>query len=319
MAKSNTNLIVAVVVIGAAIWFLSGGNMPVTPGSVAQPSGGQQGGGLLTGNPGLTITVLDSKTQSVNNEAIVRLLDSTGQLRATATTVSGVATFTSLDPSTTYTAEILPTSGTTAFYAFSKPVSTNAAGSKTAVMTYVSQTTTAPTVTVYNNDNITSNSYTVPQAVGFGDSVTFRIRIRPASSTNDNNMFSSGIIKFAVDYNSLSVQSLTMKEGSTAMPGPNNVVTVNGHTTKDANQNATSFFDSIATSLAPATDYDYYLTVKAATAQQPVAVTGEIYVTAYDACRVQDTRVGTYGNYYQHPVDNSAICSGNAVTSVYMS
>lgn len=321
MAKQQNWVLIGLVVLVGAFAF---GFIQLPTASVqtsTTPQAGTPQVTTLTGNPALVVTVLDAKTQSVLNEATVRLLDSSGQLRATGNTTNGVVTLSNLDPSFTYTAEVLPISGTSAFYAFSAPLASNSAGSKTVVLTYNSESTTAPTVTIYNNDDLTANSATAAQAIGLNESVTFRFRVRPAASSNDNNRFSDGALAplFAINYVPTHLQQLSMKEGTVAM-GTGTSPTGFSAYGSDSNNNrsGSAFFVGNTKVLLPATNYDYYLTVKGDASTQPVALTGasssdtEIHVYMYDSCRVQNSQLGTYGEYYTNPIGGADLCGANA-------
>lgn len=340
MAKNMNGMwaVVAVLVVLGGIAFLGTQGTPGAAtggiGAPAQPStpaGASECSTSLTGNPGLSIIASASDGQGgskISNQFTVALFGTNGVSYSTATSSSGTATFSTLPGNTDFYAEITPVSGTTAFYALrADNLRTCASGTRTVSVTYQNATTTAPTLTVTNGDaSNTTNSNSAAKAIAAGDAGTYYgIRVRPASSTTDFNGFGDGVagVVFAVDYNNLAVESLSMTGPDGTQLGT--LGNINGWTREDVNKLTTAFFVAKENQLRPGTDYDYRLFVTASASQEPVAVSGtddEMYVTVLDATRVLKTAGNVYGEYYINPNTPSSapnIGSANGTSSLHYS
>lgn len=324
MAKQQNWLVIGALVIGLAI--LGGyiaiptgaiGGTPTIPG---QPPVGPSTGSAQ--NPSIQVSLLDGSTNTVKNQGILTLMKD-GLFSQTATTAAGVATFSNLTSNKDYVIEVT-NSGGTAFYPFSFPVKTANAGSVDAPLKYKSIMNTAPTITGYNFDNITSNAMATRQAIAANDSGTFRIRYRTASAVStDFNVFGDGALPlvFVVDYNTLWTQSITMK-------GPDGVElqatdTPSGHTITDSNlstNGSSKAFKANLSTTNPATDYDFYVTVNSNTTNpsQGGVVECMLRVITYDSTRYQN-RTGAYVEGYRNVDTQADLGATNYTTPVYCS
>jgi len=339
---------VLILVVGGTLYLWYSGqtiSIPFQAGvqSIVTPAGdGQITISGSSQNPSLVFTTFDQKTLS-SVDSTIELWKNTGSSReyiGSEKTVSGSATFSNLDPNTQYVAEVSDVNSGFIHYGKMVEVATLNAGSKTITVPIITGTQSAdvPTITIYNNDDVTTNAFDYNNVIRFdtntlnlgsNDTKTARIRIRPASTTNDNNYFGGGLIPIVcvADFNSLRLSSITAKFGDSSL---STTGVPSGHIVPDLNHTSKIAFALPVSSMKPATDYDLKLTFKSSTAPA-LSVDfncnangydlnfDSVQITCYDGCRTKNTNTGEYVNVYRDPVDLSNICASNiGYATVYL-
>lgn len=285
------------------------------------------GGGVLTGNPQLTVPIADQKTGQALGGTVYLRSGTTDVTSATATDSAG-ASLTGLTSNVIYDTVVVDASGGNGFfYSVKTTLQAPSAGSVIASPVKVfSINSTAPSITCYKIDDVTANTASARQAIAANEQVTMRCRIRTASTVNDNNVFSDNVLPPAIvlDYNSQALTQISMKEGSISLGG----TSVTGHQPDiDGNVTRTSTvaFAMQTKSLTPATDYDVYFNLKAGSIDPTDTSTtvadnnGAVFVTIYDGCLVKNTLTQTYQEVYKNPNTLANVCATNYHTDLFYS
>ncbi|KKU10792.1 MAG: hypothetical protein UX13_C0003G0004 [Candidatus Woesebacteria bacterium GW2011_GWB1_45_5] len=292
-----------------------------------------------TTNSGLKFVVNDFKTNSGidANLLLYQYNPPTpiGQILPAESAWSGLAeeitkstsdTFSNITGNTGYTAVIGNTTGTFTFY----PTLVHGVSPNTSTVTVpilVRQAaTSAATTTVYGDDDITAVTLAAKQSLAVNGFSKFRIRIQPASSTNNNLFFSDNVLGPATvfDFNSVTIKSLTdlIEKGPL---GQANMVPIGsapaGHQIGDLERTTSIAYQmGMHKTLVPGQTYDITGTINAGSTEPTTTDdASDINVTIYDGCLIRNSTTGAWVEAYRDPVSLANSCATNITDAIHIS
>ena len=292
-------ILLVAIVVGGGAFLLAGGQLPVF--GVTQPTDGQPVDIVCTADvtPEIVITVSDE----INAGTTYTDLNAVTYVNGAFSGSQTLSTDASIDASAGdgFVIYLINDTGTHDYYP--QVVSGNVDCAERTLVASKVKLGGAIATTIYNDNDTTENTATAAQAVGVGDNVSFRVRVR--QSTNDayfGGGYSDKGIGLILDYNknatnTVEIIGLSSKTGEAVNPVL--IGTPGGHTSQDTtNALGTKTYDTGVSQLKDAGDYfEVAVNFTASNTQNP-ATDSNMFIRVVDPVLYQNNVGAWKVDYY---------------------
>ena len=248
-------ILLVAIVVGGGAFLLAGGQLPF---QVTQPGDVQPLDIVCTAD--VTPEIIITASDEINAGTTYTDLNAVTSLNGAFAGIQTLSTDNSIDASAGNSYVIYLINDTATHDYYPQVLSGNVDCAERTLVASKIKLGGAITTSIFNDDDTTTNTIGAPQAIGTGENVSFRIRIR--QTTNDaffGGGYSEKGIGFILDYNKNATDTVEVIGLSTKSGNPVNPVligTPGGHTSQDTtNALGTKTYDTGVSQLKDAGDF----------------------------------------------------------------